>query len=466
MTIWQRIRQGVAVLSLDTAVSLLTGVIGARLVFQYLSVADYGQLALYISFYTIGAVFLDLGMTDVFVAEIARARGSHKPDWARFLIGRYSILVMSAATLMLVVFVVIGAQRRDTFIWSAIGAYLWLSALNLTATTLFHSTTRYRRVAGQSITRNCIRLLLRATLPWWWGRQQQLVGVMLVYPMTEAALTLLSAFLARGAWAEFRGLPTAHHTLRDLVPLITDKGVYAALTLPVKRVMAQLPVWLITSMAGAAALGAYAAAEEAYILIFSFFGSLETTLLPLVSEQGQVSLATDANSERTSQLAQDRVRVALRQAQKYTFWLGLGVAIAGIIGGRWLILWIAGESYLVALPLLRLFLLLLPLNAFAQSHRPILHAVGAQKWILLLQVASTILQAVLLPIGIWAAKATGAVWAVLVRSLGALAMGQAVVQHLAPELWIDPRGVVRIEEFDRRLWQALRQRLGFWRQGG
>ena len=440
LTIWQRIRQGVAALSLDTVIGLVTGVLGARLVFHYLSVAEYGRLALYISFYTTGTVLLDFGMVDVFTAEIASARGTSKPSWAGFLLSRYSLMVMSTATVLLLVFVGVGAQRGELWVWSIMGAYLWLTAVNLAAAALFYSTTRYRRLAGQSIVRNVSRLLLRATLPWWWT-QQRLTGVALTYPLTELAVILASAYLARGAWAEFRSKSATTYSLRDLTPLFARKGIYATLTIPVKRFMAQLPVWLLKTMAGDVALGAYAAAEEAYILLFTFFGSVETTLLPLVSEQAQIQL--------------DRLRVALRQAQKYTFWIGVLATIAGVVGARWLILLIAGEKYIAALPLLRLFLLLLPLNAFTQSQRPILHAVGEQKWILLIQVVSAVIGAILLLIGIHVAQATGAVWAVLIRSCATLVMGYVAIRYLAPDLWIDPRGIVKIEEFDRKLWRVL-----------
>ncbi|MCD6287001.1 MAG: hypothetical protein J7M39_13920 [Anaerolineae bacterium] len=62
MTLWQRFVQGMTAFSLKPVISIAAGLLQARLVFFYLSPADYGQLNVYLSFFATGSVFLGLGL--------------------------------------------------------------------------------------------------------------------------------------------------------------------------------------------------------------------------------------------------------------------------------------------------------------------------------------------------------------------------------------------------------------------
>jgi O-antigen/teichoic acid export membrane protein len=443
MTLWERILQGMTAFSLDTIVTMVASVLGARLVFHYLPPAVYGQLALFLSFYATGTIFLSFGLDGVFTSEIARARGVGERGRAKFLFSCYLALLLTTGTLLLFVFIAIGIWRAELLMWSVMGGYLWLTAPNNAAHTLFHSVTRYRRLAGQSIIRSLSRLALLATLPWWWPGEL-LAGVALTYPLMELAVLLVSLYLARVAWGQMKEASTAAYDHKDLLSLLTKKGVYVTLSIPIKKVAGQLPVWFLKAMVGDAGVGAYAAAQKAFQLVSAFFSSLETTLFPLVSEQAKSH--------------PERLRVALRQAQKYSFWLGVLVAVIGDITASWIILLIAGEQYVIAIPLFSLFLWRLIIYAFAQSQRPIFFAIGEQRWLFFTYLFTTILEAVLLLTGIHLLGPIGAVWAVHLGRVIAVTMRLILTLRLAPHLWVAPRGVFKVEEFDRRLWRGLRNR--------
>jgi O-antigen/teichoic acid export membrane protein len=440
MTLWVRILQGVTAFSLETVVSTVAGLFGARLVFGYLPPADYGRLALFLSFYNTGAILLTLGLGWVFVAEIARARGSGERAWARFLVTRYLMYLLTMGTLLLLLFVSIGLKRGEAVLWIIMGTYLWLTAPSVAAHALLHGVTRYRRLAAQAIVRSLSRLTLLLTLRWWW-RGDSLTGVALTYPMMELAGALVAVYLARLPWMELRAAPATAYTVKDLLSLFRQKGIYAVVSKPVKRVGEQLPVWLLKALVGDAGVGAFAAAERAYGLVFTFFASLEVTLFPLVSEQAETQLG--------------RLRVALRQAQKYGFWLGLLVAIVGSAAAPWVVLLIAGQRYAMVIPLFRLLLWRIVLYAFSHSQRPILYAAGQQRSLLLIYVLTSILESAFLLGGIRLLGATGAVWAVLLADLMAVVTGYVTIRRLAPGLCVDPQTVFRIEEFDRQLWRSL-----------
>lgn len=440
MSLWRRILQGMIAFSADTVVSNLAAVLSAALAFRYLDLSAYGQLTLALSFYTGATVFLDFGLDTVFIAEIARARGTGNLGWARFLLIRYLWLNAIMGCVVLIVFLRIGHQRHEP-LWTIMGVYLLTSALNGVATTLFHGYTHYRCLATQSIVRSLSRLLLLATLPFWW-QGKTLLGVAWTYPLMDVAALLVSAWLARTVLRDLRDVRADGYSLASLAVLFRQQGVYATLNIPVKRVADQLPVWFLKALSGDIGVGIYGAAHKGFSLIYAFFSALETTIFPLVSEQMEVD--------------KERLQIALRQMQKYTFWLGLVTAIVGGLGAHWLILIIAGGEYLAAVPVFRLMLWLLVIYAFMQSQRPLFYALGQQRWLFVLYLFNTLIYALALFCIIAIAGIMGAVWATLFYAVLSAITRMIVLQKLGQWALIDPRSVFRIEGFDRRLWEILR----------
>jgi O-antigen/teichoic acid export membrane protein len=192
-------------------------------------------------------------------------------------------------------------------------------------------------------------------------------------------------------------------------------------------------------------VGIYGAAQKGFSLIYAFFSALETTIFPLVSEQIEVD--------------KERLQIALRQMQKYTFWLGLVVAVVGGLTAHWLILIVAGEEYLAAVPVFRLMLWLLVVYAFLQSQRPLFYALGQQKWLFVLYLVNALMYALMLPCAIAATDVIGAVWATLLYSALSASTRMLALQKIDSRVLIDPRDMFKIEGFDRHLWEILRARV-------
>ena len=186
MTLWDRILQGVTAFSLENIVSAAASLVAARLIFHYLPPSEYGVLALFLSFYATGRSLLNVGLGGLFVAEIARARGAGERGWARFLAKCYTLLLLSTSTALLLCFIGLGLRAGRVVMWGIMGTYLWLTGPTAAAHGLFHGTTRYRRLAGQTIVRSVSRVGLLISLPWWWSGSM-LTGVALTYPLMELA---------------------------------------------------------------------------------------------------------------------------------------------------------------------------------------------------------------------------------------------------------------------------------------
>jgi O-antigen/teichoic acid export membrane protein len=192
-------------------------------------------------------------------------------------------------------------------------------------------------------------------------------------------------------------------------------------------------------------VGIYGAAQKGFSLIYAFFSALETTIFPLVSEQIEVD--------------KERLQIALRQMQKYTFWLGLVVAVVGGLTAHWLILIVAGEEYSVAVPVLRLMLWHLVIYAFLQSQRPLFYALGQQRWLFVLYLVNALMYALLLFCAISATGVIGAVWATLFYAAMSVCTRMLALQKIDSRVLIDPRDMFKIEGFDRHLWEILRARV-------
>ncbi|MDH7474485.1 MAG: oligosaccharide flippase family protein [Anaerolineae bacterium] len=439
MSLWRRILQGMVAFSADTIISNLAAVLGAVLVFRYLDVSAYGRLTLALSFYAGATVFLDFGQDTVFIAEVARARGTRDLSWARYLLTRYLQLNTIMGCVALIAFLIIGHQQRNQ-LWIVMGFYLLTTALNNVVSVLFHSYTRYQLLATQSIVRSLSRLLLLVTLPLWW-RGDNLLAVAWTYPLMDAAALLVSVWLARTMVHDLRNIRADEYSLTSLATLFHQQGIYAALSVPVKRVADQLPVWFLKALIGDVGVGIYGAAQKGFSLIYAFFSTLETTVFPLVSEQMEVD--------------KERLQIALRQMQKYTFWLGLVTAIVGGLGARWLILTVAGEGYLAAVPMFRLMLWQLVIYAFMQSQRPLFYALGQQGWLFILYLFNMLIYALALFGAITVMGTIGAVGATLIYAILSAITRMMVLRKLGSQT-LDPCSVFKVEGFDRRLWEILR----------
>ncbi len=440
MSLWRRILQGMTAFSADTVISNLAAVLSAALVFRYLDVSAYGQLTLVLSCYATATIFLDFGLDGVFTAEIARARGAGNLSWARFLLTRYLWLNVIMSCVALIAFLAVSYQQRNP-LWAVMGFYLLTTALNGVVSVLFHSHTRYRRLVAQSITRSLSRLLLLAVLPLWW-RGETLQGVAWTYPLMDVVALAVSAWLARKIWRSPEDVGIERYSLASLTVLFRRQGVYATLSVPVKKIADQLPIWFLKALIGDVGVGLYGAAQKGFSLLYAFFSALETTIFPLVSEQMEMN--------------KERLRIALRQMQKYSFWLGFAVAVVGSLTARWLILIVAGERYLAAASLFRVMLWILVVYAFAQSQRPLFYALGQQKWLFVLYLFNSLIYALALPLAIVSVGVIGAAWATLFYIVLSAITRMVVLQKLDLWAFVGPRDMFKIEGFDRRLWQTLR----------
>lgn len=446
MSIRRRILQGLVAFTGSTLITNVCIVLQAYLTFRYLSVDQYGQMAFYLSGYRIGSLFLDFGMGGIFTSEIAKARGLGSVGRVRALWTTHTRLLLFTGSLLALIFGGI-AKWSSEAIWGVMGAYVFLSGVNNGFCSLLLGHTRYRRTAAQSVSRSIARLGLLATLRWWW-HGPIVIGVSLTYPLMELVTSILSL---RMAWTVLSTLIKVPPIPVDLRALLRQKGVYVILMLPVKRALGEMPVWFLRLEAGDVAVGLYSAAQRSFSLIQAIFVPLETIWVPLVSEQ--------------LVQAPERLRLVLRQAQKYTFWLTIIVVGIAEVGAYHFVILIAGPEYIATIPVLRWLMPLQILGAFFQYHRPLFYALGEQRWLLGSALFNLLTHTPLLWMGVLWNGAVGVAQVAVLHGIMALGARLWILHRLAPQLWISPLSVFQIEKFDRQLAQKIREQASLLLRG-
>lgn len=408
------------------------------IILRVLEVEEYGRITLLLSFFNMAKVFFDLGAKAIFTSEIAQAVGASNPALAKGLVKTYGWFVIITTATATLFFLGVGWFRNDVAFY-ILAAYTLVFGLNNGFNTLFLSYTRFRRSAGQQVVRSLSRLAVLSLLLWL-TVPSAFLFVLLTLPVMELVTLLLSARWSRPILANLR----KHEEARvDFWLLFKQQGVYTVLLYPVKQVISELPIWLLNLLVGETAVGIFGVARKAYNLIYAFFSNVEIILTPMLPTQ----LASDV----------ERLKIAIRQSQKYTFWLAAGVILLVFPLAPFVILLIGGEDYASVTTPLRWMLFVLLLTPFLQSDRPLLFALRQQKWLLLIRLLKLLTFTPLLTYLILRNGAVGAVQAMVIDGAFQLFVRWIIMYRLAPDLWVSPFTIFTIDSFDLKLWQRIKQ---------
>ena len=289
-------------------------------------------------------------------------------------------------------------------------------------------------------------MILLLTLPlWWFG--ETIIGIASIFPILELVSFFIAIWLLREIKKDL--LQTSNQaqdfSLNNIIDLLKKQGVYAILSLPIKTVSDQMPIWFLRLILGETTVGIFAAARLAYTYILAVFRTIETTLFPLVAEQ--------------MTLAIEQLQVALRQAQKYTFWGGLIVILISTILAEFMLSIIAGDTYLQAVPIFRLLIWHLLFFALSQSQRPVFFAAKAQKWLFITYGLGAIVGLISYPITISQFGVMGAAISFLIYNGTVIAARQYVTRNHIPQFYISVRTIFKIESFDILLYETITNKI-------
>ncbi len=433
---WQRIWKGVTAYFSVTIITNISGVLQAILTINYLPVAEYGRLTLLLSFFSTARVLFDLGSRGIFISEIAKAQGESCQPRTKGLITVYSRFVLITTAIPTLLFIGIAWRNRD-FLFGLLALYIFLYGYNNGLRTILLSHTKYKQAARQQSINSLTRLGLLLSIPFW-NHPAILLTVLLTYPAKEL---MALVFSVKWVYPIINQLRNIKPEKVDFLFLFKEQGVYTVLSYPIRKVIGELPIWLLRILLGETAVGLYGVAQKALGFILIPFAYIEELLFPLVPEQMTQNIS--------------RIRVVLRQTQKYSFWLMLTAVTITFISAPWFIRLIAGPEYQDAILILRWLLPTLLLTPFLQLHRPILFALKQQKTLLFIRVLKFITYAPLLTYFISTNGVIGAAQAIVLDGILHLFTRWILIRKVAPEFWVSPITIFKIESFDTQLWQKF-----------
>lgn len=436
---WRKIYQGVAAFFGVTVISNISGIIQTVLTFRYLSPAEYGQYTLLLSFFTIGRTFFDMGAVSIFMSEIAQADGAQREARLVGLMRVYGRFVGVTAVLVTLTFFAIAFSRSQTTFF-ILGLYALLFGLNFGSNTVLLGFTQFKPAASQQVVRSISRLTLLATLPLL-ATPSLLLPVLWTHVIKEGVVLLFSIYWLRPYLQRFSDT-TAKRV--SFWTLFSKQGIYLIASYPIRQVIGEAPIWLLSVLVGETAVGLFGAARKAYNLLNGFFMQIETILFPV--------LPSEMNN-------MERVRVAIRQSQKYTFWLALLIVVPLLPLAPFLVMLLGGEQYEDVVAPLRWLLLLLPLGAFIQSHRPTLFAVNKQKPLFLIRLLKMVTYLPLTTLFVLSNGATGAAQAAVIDATLHLFVRWRILYLAAPQFWVSPLSIFVVEPFDSQLFAKVKEQI-------
>ena len=441
MSLAGRIVKGTAIFSFSNVIVTIPQFLTSILVIRALGKLDYGRLALALSVYSVGTIFLDLGLGKVISSEIARSRGEKRLDQVKRFLLRYSQMELGGGFVLLIVPILASPWINKAYspmiarLFIIVGAYLFLTGIKNLFSTTFYSYTLYHYLTFLDVAFALVRLLLVLLLITW--LKQGLMGAILTYPLSLAiAILLLSPFWWRVVSPLKKVKASKEPVFRKA---LKDQGSYVILMLPFKNIQDQLPVWMIKALLGTEMVAIYAVAQRGFSFLFSLLNSLETTLLPLTSER----ISTDW--ETTKRM--------LNRAMKYASWTATLLVIGGWLFAPLFYRSLFSEKYLDAVPVFRIYLFALAIYPFALIQRPLFYALRAQKYLFYAYVIGDCFYALFLYLFVSRLGVLGAALALLINGSIMMPVRYYFLHRVKSDFRIDIKNIFQIDEFDKRMFK-------------
>jgi O-antigen/teichoic acid export membrane protein len=161
---------------------------------------------------------------------------------------------------------------------------------------------------------------------------------------------------------------TKHSSKPLFKSMIKEQGVYVASSYILKQLLSNIPNWVIKAFWNLDVVALYGFARNVYEAAIGLFSSIETVLLPTLSEE----------------ITRNRERFAgvFRRATKYSFWISCILVVPAVAVSPFLISFIGHDKYSASSPILQILLLsFIPLG-LGNAQRSAFFAFNSQKYIL------------------------------------------------------------------------------------
>jgi O-antigen/teichoic acid export membrane protein len=361
----RKIAEGTAVYTLGNIINNFLGFLAAFFLIKALGKFDYGLMILALSTFAIATIFLDIGSLALLPSEIARYR-IEKPEITKSLIWEFalqqilfglliSILLFSSSFFM--------KQRYGEIVFRM----LWIVALmvviksidNVFAVT-FHGFTRFKLHQGREVTMSGVKSILAFIVLF---REMGVLVALFIYPISRfISVALFSPYFLK----IIKTLPPGYNTRGALLGIYRGHGRFVVANVPIKKLQAEAPVWIIQYFLAVEAVAVFAVARKVVQFLRGILTPISQVLYPVLSE--------------ISYKDKNKMHVVTIRAVKYVGFISMISYFSAFIFLP-TIFKIVFPEYLEAIPLVKILLLILLATPFLLIFGPSLYAIRGQKYI-------------------------------------------------------------------------------------
>ena len=389
---------------------------------RYLGLEDYGKLNLALSVSSLSVIIIDFKLGDFVSSSIARGLGTNQLGVVRRFIVSYSIMIAFFGCFVFTGFILASllSERLNIPLTSwfliVMGFYSFLMGFKTLLNATFYGYSLYKYQVWAQIFETFSRLILTFFIALILRKDLNILIFIYPVPILITSIVLLPLWVKQ-VLIPLKEVKTAPNSV--WTTSLKKGGVWIVLSLPLKDIQAQLPIWFLNYIIGPESVAIYAVAERGYSFFLFSLRAVESAVFPIVSEKFGVSV--------------DNTLEIIQRVTKYVFW-----SVIPIFIGCWIIIPSFFElafsaKYNESAELCRIFLFRLFVYTFILSQRPLLYALNAQKILFYRYVIANILTILLLWISIPKFGVFGSAIAIIGTGIVLVVWHIISIKRLVPE---------------------------------
>lgn len=369
-SITRKISEGAILTSAQKILTIALGAFGTILVLQELGTKQYGFVVLAVSIINIFSLFLDLGIGNVVVSDIAGDFGENNLKRIKKLLRDYfKTQIIAGVTLSLAVFAL--SPLSEQYYGHEVGALvkiasviIFLNSIRNAFITTFYGFSKFTFLALFYFLEGLFKFLSVVILVAVF--HGGIISVMITYFLSSflAIIATLPFYfktisILRGALAEKGNI---------LFNLVKEHGKFQIFARPLHNALDPLRYWIIQYFAGVEAVAVFQVALKFFGYLSQIVFAIETPLLSVISEE----------IRRDKEL----VKKLIERISKYFTLLAVIIMALSFVFTPVFLHLFFNEKYNASIPLIYWFLLSFALGGVSILMRPTLFALKAQKELL------------------------------------------------------------------------------------
>lgn len=350
--------------------TIILGAFSTIFVIRELGSYQYGLVILALSITNVLNIFLDFGIGNVIVADIAGNLGADKLSRAKRLLKDYLFLEIITGGVLFVVAYLLSFYADTKYgleisrLVKISSALVLLNAAKNIFVVFFYSFSRFKLLASFFVMESVAKFL--AVLGLVVLLDGGMVSVMLTYLIAPLAAILFMSLSLVKVISGLRGVASYKEKL--LFGLVKEHGKFQTFLRSIQNLFDSLRIWIIQIFAGATGVAVFQVSLRFFGYLSQLVFAASTPLLSVLSEE----LGRDRENAR---------RITER-ISKYLTWISIfTMATAWAFTPAVLGLFF-GDKYDASVPLIRLLLLGYFVGGIGVVMRPVFFALKAQKELL------------------------------------------------------------------------------------